>query len=376
MLIPIIDLAAQQKIIQKDLDNVWHKILKHGCYINGPEIQIAEKELALFCNQEDSVLVSSGTDALVLALRSINIGIGDIVIVPDFTFIAPVQAVVSLGATAILVDIDINNFSISIDSLKKILKLNKDKKIKALISVDLFGCPADYTELNKICDKHNISLIADSAQSFGAEHNGIKIGKCAPITTTSFYPAKPLGVYGDGGAVISNNKKVLEKVRKLRNHGASTTDKYIHEEIGYNARLDSLQAGILSIKLSIFEKELLQRQSIAEKYYELLDMCKDIVLPKIPHNCKSSWAQFTIRVEAKKRNSIVNKLQKLGIGIFVHYPRPIHLQPPYSKCQMIDGCPLSIKASQEVMSIPFHAYLKYKDQKTVAKELINVINES
>lgn len=371
MNIPIIDLSAQQLLIKDKLDDTWNKILKHGCYLNGPEVREAELKLAKYCNQKDAVLVSSGTDALVLALKAINIGIGDIVIVPDFTFIAPVQAIVSLGATPLLVDIDINTFAVNTNSIKKSLK--KNNNIKAIISVDLFGCPADYTALNELCREYKITLIADSAQSFGAEHNGVKIGSCTSITTTSFYPAKPLGVYGDGGAVISDNKLLLNKIRSLLNHGASINNKYIHENVGYNARIDSIQAGILSVKLSIFNKELLQRQTVADRYFDLLNKYQDIVLPTIPANCKSSWAQFTIRVEAKKRNNIVESLHKAGIGAYVHYPKPVHFQPPYSKYVDIDECPMSIKASEEVLSIPFHPYITFKDQKIVANNLINSI---
>ena len=313
MTIPInfIDLAAQQNRIKDKINDRIATVLSHGQYILGPEVQEFETVISHYTNGKYVTSCGSGTDALVLALMAYNIGPGDIVFCPSFTFPATAEAIAILGAIPYFIDVENDTFNISISNLKEaIYKVSKEKigKMKAIIAVDLYGLTANYDLLNEICRNNNLYLIADAAQSFGAEYFDKKVGVLADITCLSFFPAKPLGCYGDGGAVITDNSLIYEKLKSLRVHGKGKS-KYDIDHIGVNSRLDTIQAAILLAKLEEFDWEANKRQNIASKYTKLL---KDYIsTPFIPKGYKSIWAQYTLK--HKNRESIQEFLKTKGI---------------------------------------------------------------
>lgn len=327
--IPFIDLSAQKKRLGKKIDFAISTVLSHGSYIMGPEVKELEEELKKYTNTKHVISCASGTDALMLALMSNNIGKDDVVFCPAFTFPATAEVISLLGATPYFVDVDNDTFNISIESLKTaILKVKKDTslKIKGIIAVDLYGLPANYDALNKIAREENLILIADAAQSFGAEYFGDKVGKNAKITCVSFFPAKPLGCYGDGGAVITDDDELAEKIKSLRVHGKGKS-KYDIDLVGLNSRLDTLQAAILLVKLKEFDWEVKQRNIIADKYNSALK--ESYNTPFIPKGIKSVWAQYTLKHE--NRDLIQKQLSLKGIPTMVYYPKPMHQQNAYKK---------------------------------------------
>ncbi len=327
--IPFIDLSAQKNRLGKKLDFAISTVLSHGSYIMGPEVKQLEEELKKYTNTKHVISCASGTDSLLLALMSNNIGKGDVVFCPAFTFPATAEVISLLGATPYFVDVDNVTFNISIDSLKTaILKVKEDTnlKIKGIIAVDLYGLPANYDELNNIARDENLLLIADAAQSFGAEYFGTKVGKNAKITCVSFFPAKPLGCYGDGGAVFTDDDKLAEKIKSLRVHGKGKS-KYDIDLVGLNSRLDTLQAAILLVKLKEFDWEVKQRNLIANRYNFALKEIFDT--PFVPKGIKSVWAQYTLKHE--NRDLIQKQLSSKGIPTMVYYPKPMHQQNAYKK---------------------------------------------
>ena len=327
--IPFIDLSAQKKRLGKKIDFAISTVLSHGSYIMGPEVKELEEELKKYTNTKHVISCASGTDALMLALMSNNIGKGDVVFCPAFTFPATAEVISLLGAIPYFVDVDNDTFNISIESLKTaILEVKKDTslKIKGVIAVDLYGLPANYDALNKIAREEKLVLIADAAQSFGAEYFGDKVGKNAKITCVSFFPAKPLGCYGDGGAVITDDDELAEKIKSLRVHGKGKS-KYDIDLVGLNSRLDTLQAAILLVKLKEFDWEVKQRNIIAYKYNSALKEIYNI--PFIPKGIKSVWAQYTLKHE--NRDLIQKQLSLKGIPTMVYYPKPMHQQNAYKK---------------------------------------------
>ncbi len=365
--IPFIDLKAQQKRLNNKIKNNIDKVLDHGQYIMGPEVNELENVLENYSNVNNVVSCASGTDALVLALMAYNIGPGDLVFCPAFTFPATAEAIAILGATPYFVDVDEDTFNLSINSLNHAIELVIKENIytmKAVIAVDLYGLPADYNELMNITKKYNMVLISDAAQSFGAEYNNKKVGGLADITCTSFFPAKPLGCYGDGGALFTDNDEIADKLKRLRVHGKGKS-KYDIDYVGINSRLDTIQAAILLAKMEDFEWEFNQRNKIAKNYSDSLKGYID--LPFIPKNLKSIWAQYTVK--HTKREMLQEKLKEKGIPTMVYYPIPMHLQLAYKKFNrgIIKN---SEKLSKEVFSLPMYPDMSEEIQNYIIHHLV------
>ena len=365
--IPFIDLKTQQKRLNNKIKNNIDKVLDHGQYIMGPEVNELENVLENYSNVNNVVSCASGTDALVLALMAYNIGPGDLVFCPAFTFPATAEAIAILGATPYFVDVDEDTFNLSVNSLNNAIELVIKENIytmKAVISVDLYGLPADYNELINITKKHNMVLIADAAQSFGAEYYNKKVGGLADITCTSFFPAKPLGCYGDGGALFTDNDEIADKLKRLRVHGKGKS-KYDIDYIGINSRLDTIQAAILLAKIEGFEWEFNQRNKIAKNYSDSLKGLIDI--PFVPKNLKSIWAQYTVK--HKNREMLQEKLKEKGIPTMVYYPIPMHLQLAYKEFNR-GKIKNSEKLSKEVFSLPMYPDMSEEIQNYVIHHLV------
>tara|TARA_E500000178_G_scaffold329647_1_gene360762 strand:- start:1766 stop:2890 length:1125 start_codon:yes stop_codon:yes gene_type:complete len=364
--INFLDLELQQNKIKSILDTNLKKVLNHSNYIMGPEVKQLEKALEVYTGAKYCITCASGTDALILSLLAYGIGKGHFVICPSFTFPATAEAILITGATPIFIDVGKKTFNLCYRQLEKTLENNKNKlDIKAVIAVDLFGLPANYNKLKAISKKYNIKIIADAAQSFGASVNEKKVGNLASLTCTSFFPAKPLGCYGDGGAIFTNNKILKDKLVSLRAHGKSTS-KYKISKIGLNSRLDTIQAAILLAKMKIFDWELVQRDRNAKLFnFELEKLYK---VPKLPKGTSSAWAQYTIIVE--KRNKLMNYLKGKKIPFMVYYPVPMHRQPAY-KAYADKNIELkrSKELSRTVISLPVHAYLKETEKEYILYHL-------
>jgi len=357
--INFIDLKKQHSIIESEITSSLDKILKSGQYILGPIVENLENKLCSITGSKYAISVSSGTDALFIALLSLGIKKGSKVFVPSFTYTATAEVIVLAGAIPIFVDVDKNTFNISNEDLVKKIIENKSKNSdnkSAILAVDLFGLPADYAKLKETAEKYNLSLISDAAQSFGASINNIKTGKLADITTTSFYPTKPLGCYGDGGAIFTDNKELAIILKSIRSHGQGN-DPYDNVRIGINGRLDSIQAAVLLEKLKIFDSELKKRSDIAKLYNE--GLAELVKIPIINDNINSSWAQYTI--VTKKRDELKEYLSDKNIPTMIYYPKPMHHQPAYKKYHKNNSnLIVSERLSKEVISLPFHPYLNNK----------------
>lgn len=353
-----IDLGKQYNRIKPLVDNAISTVLAHGQYILGPEVSILEKSLSDYLGVRHSIACASGTDALLLALMALEIGRGDEVIVPDFTFFATAEVVSLLGATPIFADIDTETYNMCpIDVISKITK-----RTKAIIPVSLYGLAYDISSLQIIAG--NIPIIEDAAQSFGAETNGIKSCTAATISCTSFFPSKPLGCYGDGGALFTNNDEINEKVRIILKHGQSK--RYYHTHIGINGRLDTIQAAVLIEKLKIFPDELRLRQKIAELYRT--NLSNNFKTQKVDSNI-SAYAQFTI--ETDNREPLIEYLKNKGVPTAVHYPIPLSLQPIYKDVSRMYNNINSITSSKRVLSLPFHPYLSNEEVNYITELILN-----
>lgn len=356
-----IDLAAQQKRIRAQIENNIKKVLDHGRYIMGPEIRELEEKLADYVGVDHAVGVASGTDALLMSLMAYEIGEGDAVLTTPFTFIATGEVIRLVGATPVFVDIDPETYNINPEELeKRIKKLLAENKFtpRCIIPVDLFGQSADYDEINAIAEKYDLFVISDAAQSFGAVYKGKKACSLTEISATSFFPAKPLGAYGDGGMVFTRDAAMKEKLLSIRVHGQSS-DKYNNIRIGINGRLDSIQAAVLLAKLEIFDEETDLRQKVAGRYNELL---KDYVkVPYVKDHNLSVWAQYSLL--HPERDNLIAKLKEQGIPTAIYYPKPLHLQDAFSYLEYKKGdFPVSEKIADEIFSIPMHPYLSTEDQ--------------
>lgn len=367
-----IDLAAQQHLIRPKIEQNIHKVLDHGRYILGPEVKELEEKLADFVGVKHCVGVSSGTDALLMCLMAQGIGPGDAVFTTPFTFIATAEVVSLLGATPVYVDIDPVTYNIDPAQLKLAIEAikNSDTALypiprdesgaplqltpKAIIPVDLFGLPADYNSIMDIAGEYNLFVLEDAAQGLGGVYKGRQAGGLGHMGTTSFFPAKPLGCYGDGGAIFTNDDDLADIARSIRVHGKGT-DKYDNIRIGVNGRLHTMQAAILLPKLEIFPKEVEERQRVAWQYSEGL---KDtsLITPFVPDGLQSVWAQYSLVCD--DREPIQSHLQKLGIPTAVYYGKSLHLQPAYQNLHYRNGdMPNSERISQHVFSLPMHPYL-------------------
>lgn len=373
--IQFIDLPAQQKRIGADLiKEKLAAVLAHGQYIMGPEIIEFEEKLSAFGKTKHCLACSNGSDAIFLALLALDIGAGDAVFVPSFTFAATAEMVAITGATPIFVDVLEDTYNIDPAHLKVAIaevKSKGDLTAKAVMPVCLFGQIANYPEIATITKAENLKLIADAAQGFGATLNEIQAGHYADIVTTSFFPAKPLGAYGDGGAVLTNDDEIQNRLVSLRNHGAGE-DRYDNIRIGINGRIDSFQAAILLLKLDIFLSEIEARNEIANRYTESL---KDVVTtPYVLENSVSTWAQYTIR--SQRRDHIAQYLRDQNIPTAVYYAKPLHIQTAYKNYPIAGGSlPITDKLAKDVISLPMHPYLKAETQEKIIAAIKRALEE-
>lgn len=357
-----IDLPAQQARLRPEIDRAIARVLDHGRYIMGPEVAELESALAEFSGAPHAISCASGTDALVMALMALGVGPGDAVFVPTFTFAATAEAVAVLGATPVFVDVGDETFDIDVDKLDAAIAGVPDGlRPVGVIPVDLFGLPADYRRIDDVVAGGDLWVLADAAQSFGATRSGSSVGRLAEITTTSFFPAKPLGCYGDGGAVFCTDAGLDAVLRSIRVHG-SGSEKYDNVRLGINGRLDTIQAAILLTKLRVFADELVARARVAERYAEGLE---DVaVVPRLPDGSTSAWAQYTLRVG--DRDGVAERLRAEGVPTAVYYPRPLHRQTAYKEFpSAVSGLEISERLADEVLSLPMHPYLTEQDQDLV-----------
>ncbi|MGB7754546.1 MAG: DegT/DnrJ/EryC1/StrS family aminotransferase [Salinisphaera sp.] len=358
----LIDLQAQYRRIKAEVDAGIHAVLDHGRYVNGPEIETLETRLAEYAGAPHCVALASGTDALLVTMMALDIGPGDEVITTPFTFIATGEMIGLLGATPVFVDIDPSTYNIDATRIEAAIT----KRTKAILPVSLFGQMADMPAINAIAERHGVPVIEDGAQSFGATFAGQRSCGASQLAATSFFPAKPLGCYGDGGAAFTGDADLAERMRQLRNHGQ--TAPYHHPMLGINGRLDTIQAAILLAKLDVFDDEVGRRERVAARYHE--GLAGHIVTPALDERATSVYAQYTIQVD--DRDVVRSRLDAAGIPSAVYYPVPLNRQPPlYSDVPM----PESHAAAGRVLSIPMHPYLDAADQDRVIETLITAVEK-
>ena len=362
-----IDLAAQQARIRPAIDAAIARVLDHGGFIMGREVGELEKKLAAFCGARHAISCASGTDALLMILMAWGIGPGDAVICPAFTFTATPEVIALLGATPVFADVREDTFNLDPQALEAAMEAARAAGLKprAVIAVDLFGQPADYDAIEAFASANGLMVLADAAQSFGASYKGRKVGTLGHATATSFFPAKPLGCYGDGGAIFTENDALAAALESIRVHGKGT-DKYDNVRIGINGRLDTLQAAILIEKLAIFGQEIEARDVVARRYAEALGGLNSISAPAVPKGLTSVWAQYTLRVPAARRAALAKALSAKGIPTAVYYPKPLHHQTAYKQFPVPRrGLDVSERLSTEVLSLPMHPYLGEADQRRI-----------
>lgn len=368
-MMPFIDLAAQQQRLRADIDRRLAAVLDHGHYIMGPEVTELEAGLASWAGCREVVSCSSGTDALLLALMAVGLKPGQGVIVPSFTFTASAEVMPMLGAKPIFAEVEEHSFNLDPARLDDALAAASQAGIEVagLIAVGLFGQPANMDALADFARAHNLWLIDDAAQSFGSEWQGRKTGSMADISCTSFFPAKPLGCYGDGGACFTDNADYADLMRSMRIHGQGL-DKYHNDRIGMTARLDTMQAAVLLAKLEIFADELIRRQQVADRYAASLNR---VACPSLAAGATSSWAQYTVQLPAGTDRSALQKtLAEAGIPSAIYYPVPMHKQTPYAAYPVArGGLAVTERLSQTVLSLPMHPYLSAEDQQHIAGQL-------
>ena len=365
-----IDLSTQQKIIKEKIEKRISDVLNHGQYIMGPEVFELEKKLRSYVNVKNCISCSSGTDALIIPLMAKGVGPGDAVITTSFSYIATAEAIALLGATPIFCDIYPQTFNLDPNGLETAYNkaVLEGLKPKAIISVDLFGLPARYRLIDEFAKSKNLFLLEDAAQGFGGKIGKQKACTFGDVSSTSFFPAKPLGAYGDGGAIFTNDNKLAEKMKSIRVHGEGK-DKYENIRLGLNGRLDTIQAAILIEKLTIFESELIMRSKIAKRYTNNLN--SNFISPYIPKNYFSSWAQYSILLKNEKaRDYLINLLNENKIPSMIYYRTPLHLQKAFKYLNYKKGdLPNSEKTANTVLSLPMHPYLKKTDQNFIINKL-------
>ena len=356
--IPFIDVAAQRRRLGGAIDAAISRVLAHCQFIQGPEVRALEAELAAFCGARHAIACSSGTDALRLVLMAWGIGPGDAVICPAFTFCATAEVVALCGATPVMADVRAETFNLDPASCARAVTTAKALGLKprAIIPVDLFGLPVEHDDIAAVAAAHGLLVLDDAAQAFGAVYKGRKLGVLAPATATSFFPAKPLGCYGDGGAVFTDDDALAARLRSLRVHGEGA-DKYDAAAIGLTGRLDTIQAAILLEKLKIFPDEILARGRVAARYAAgLADVA---TVPRVGNESNSVWAQYTIRLAPGRRDALAAALKAQGIPTGIYYAKPLHRQAAYRHFPVAaGGLPASERLAEEVISLPMHAYLE------------------
>ena len=360
-----IDLAAQQNRIRAQIEKRFQGILDHGQYILGPEIREIEEKLAAYVGVPHAVSVASGTDALLMPLMAEKVGPGDAVFAPTFTFIATAGAIALTGATPVFVDIDPETFNIDAGRLEEAIAVTKaaGKLVpRAIIPVDLFGQPADYKAIQAIAERHGVFVLEDAAQSFGGSQDGRRTGALAGVAGTSFFPAKPLGAYGDGGMIFTASTEMRDRLLSIRVHGQGA-DKYTNVRVGINGRMDSLQAAVLLAKMEIFPEEMELRQQVAERYDRLLAGL--VKTPAVRPGNVSAWAQYSVL--HPRRDELIARLRGAGIPTAVYYPIPLHLQQAFAHLGGKRGdFPVAEKVANEIFSLPMHPYLDEESQKRIA----------
>lgn len=368
--IPFVDLAAQQKRIRKDVDIAMARVLDHGRYVMGPEVGELEEALATFCGANHAIGCSSGTDALAMVLMAKKIKPGQVIFCPSFTFVATAEVVAWLGAKVCFVDVEPDTFNIDPIALQAAIAEAKanGEDLAGIISVDLFGLPASHQELDKVANEHDLWILSDAAQSFGARYNNKPVGTAGLATATSFFPAKPLGAYGDGGAMFTDDDQLAEDLRSILFHGKGQ-NQYDNVRIGMTGRLDTMQAAILLEKLKIFDDEIAARQTVAQIYTEGLKGL--VTAPHIPHGRMSVWAQYTTRLPVGiDRDQLQKDLKDKGIPSAVYYAKPLHRQEAYAHNIIAGGeLPVTDALSKDVLSLPMHPYLDASTQEYIIEHI-------
>jgi dTDP-4-amino-4,6-dideoxygalactose transaminase len=355
--IPFIDVAAQRRRLGGAVDEAIARVLAHCQFIQGPEVRALESELAAFCGARHAIATSSGTDALRLVLMAWGIGPGDAVICPAFTFCATAEVAALCGATPVMADVTAETFNLDPASCARAVATAKRLGLKprAVIPVDLFGLPADHDAIAAFAAAHGMQVLDDAAQAFGATYRARKLGTLATATATSFFPAKPLGCYGDGGAIFTDDDALAERLRSLRVHGEGA-DKYDAARVGITGRLDTIQAAILLEKLKIFPEEIVARNAVAQRY--ATGLAGVATVPRVGNESSSVWAQYTIRLAPGRRDTLAAALKDRGIPTAIYYAKPLHRQAAYRGFPVAEGgLPASEQLAEEVISLPMHAYL-------------------
>lgn len=371
--IPFIDLGAQQARIRDKVDRAIARVLDHGQYIMGPEVGELERQLAAFSGARHAITVSSGTDALMVVLMAKGVGPGDAVVCPAFTYTATPECIALLGATPVFAEVREDTFNLDPAGLPGAVEAARRAGLvpRAIMAVDLFGLPADYEPIQRFADEHGLFIVSDAAQSFGAQSRNRRVGTFGAATATSFFPAKPLGCYGDGGAVFTEDDALADVIRSIRLHGKGG-DKYDIVRVGINGRLDTLQAAILLEKLAIFEDEIERRQAVADEYTRVLR--GTVATPVVPDGLRSTWAQYTIRLPAAHRDRVMKSLAARGVPTAVYYPRPLQEQTAYEKCPVsTTGVEMATRLSREVLSLPMHPYLDAPTRERIVGEVARAV---
>jgi len=366
--VPFIDIAAQRARLGKSIDEAVSRVLTHCQFINGPEVTALEAALSAYSGARHVVSCASGTDALLMVLMAKNVGPGDAVLCPSFTFCATGEAVALVGATPVFVDVDEATFNLDPASLKRGIATARARGLKprAVIVVDLFGQSADHDSIGDVAEAEGLFVLDDAAQGFGASYKGRKLGTFGLATATSFFPAKPLGCYGDGGAIFTDDDELADVLRSIRVHGQGF-DKYDNVRLGLTGRLDTMQAAVLIEKLKIFDDEIAARNKVADRYARGLGNV--VIVPHLAPGCTSVWAQYTIRLpEGTDRDGFAAALRAQGIPTAIYYTKSIHQQTAYKHYPVADGgLPASERLSDDVISLPMHAYLDEVTQDRVIK---------
>lgn len=365
--IEFIDLKAQYAALKASIDNRIHRVLDHGQYIMGPEVRELEERLEAYTGAKHCITVASGTEALLISLMALGIKAGDEVITTPFTFVATAEVIVLLGAVPVFVDIEPDTCNID----AKLIEAAITPRTKAIMPVSLYGQPADMDEINEIAARYgNIPVIEDAAQSFGSTYKGRKSCNLSTIGCTSFFPSKPLGCYGDGGAIFTNNDALAMAMREIRVHGQER--RYYHTKIGVGGRMDTLQCAVVLAKLERFDWEVAQRIEAGRCYLEMFALLRAVQAPVVRPDRECVWGQFTLQVD--NREVVLDNLKKAGIPTAVHYPVPLHRQPAYASCSRVAGSlENSDKVSSRVVSLPMHPYMNVETQKHIARAVAEAV---
>ncbi len=368
--IPFVDLQAQRRRLGDRVEQAIRRVCEHGQFILGPEVAMFERQLAEYCGVRHVLSCANGTDALVISLVAKNVGPGDAVLCPTFTFAASAEAIAQARTTPVFVDVREDTFNVDVRSIERGLRAARTAGLRpvGILAVDLFGQPADYKAIQRVAAANGLWILADAAQSFGARYGNRRVGQITEIAGTSFFPSKPLGCYGDGGAIFTDDDATAAVIDSLRVHGKGA-HKYENARIGYNSRLDSIQAAVLIEKLAILPEEIEKRQAVADRYTRGLrgHMETPVLIP----GTTSVWAQYTVRVRGGGRDAMVAMLKSAGVPTAIYYPIPLHRQEAYRHFPCAEGgLPVSENLANEVLSLPIHAYLDEATQQYIIDEVI------